>query len=146
MNSQMTGTQGKARKSPECRNLCPVELECATLLAHGCVHHFLSSQNSVIWGFYGGFTTQALVINSIFSPSPLSGGWRVGLKTSKFLIRAQSLRDQPHPETIQGPAKNHLTRTKGAPITLITQEIPGALGALCQEMEKKTKYFSFYNI
>ena len=63
----------------------------ATLPAPPCVHPPGSSPNPRLWGFYAGFLTwEWSIINSISRPSPLSGGWGVGLKTFKLQIMAWS--------------------------------------------------------
>ena len=49
-------------------------------------HQPESSLNSIQLGFCGGFITEAgMVINSIFSPSPLRE-WGVGLTVPSFLL------------------------------------------------------------
>lgn len=63
----------------------PVELGCITLPGHGCLHQPGGSLNPMLLGPYGGLVTKALsIINSIFSPSPLSREWEVGLKIPTF--------------------------------------------------------------
>lgn len=47
----------------------------------GCMHQPRITLNPILWGFYKGFLkwSGSVIANSISSPSPLFGGWWVGL-------------------------------------------------------------------
>lgn len=109
------------------RSLCRVGLGCVDVVAS------LGALCTLVLGFLWGILTQTRsIIDSISSPSPLSGDVGVrGAEKPKLLIRARSFRCPPRPE----PAQHHLVRRK-APA--ITQEIPRDLGALCREPGPET--------
>lgn len=81
-------------------------------------------------GLYGDFITYtSATVNSIFSLLPFveDGGWA---ENSKLLIMAWSLTTISY-----SGVHNHFSRMKDSPVT---QEIPMALGALCQELRYRS--------
>ena len=73
MNSQRTRDIGEVWEDPKCKGFSPVVLGCTPLPAHA--HQPGTSLHPPSIGIYGSFIVMACsIIDSIFSPSPLSGG------------------------------------------------------------------------
>lgn len=121
----------------ECRASMPSSGTCPPGNSH--VHQPRSSPNPIVQGLswwlhhigminYGeGLNLQSL------SPPPEDGGlgWKFQVSNHSLVFTVTN----PFPEPIQEPSKSVLIKTKNA---LVTQQIPRALGALCQELRSKT--------
>lgn len=84
--------QARSGVVPSTGSSVPVKLQCAILLAHGCVQQPGSSLNTPAWGFYAGFIIQASQstnLNPAFLPSLEDWGWRRA-QSSKLITMAWS--------------------------------------------------------
>lgn len=120
----------------------------ATLKESPCVQLSQSSSTDILLGIYGGLITQAWFITSLatgdqLNPSRLPRGQEIELKVPNFSQALVILVACLYPEAIHGlPDTSHLISKK----TLITSEIPGVLGTMCQELEQKLCFLLYRNI